>query len=53
MSAWNASASRSNCILMCSSNVVGTPTGIMFSGATVDAFIAICSRRSISRTLVV
>ena len=51
MSAWNASASRSNCSLMCSSKVCGTPTGTSrFSGATVDAFIAISSRRSISRT---
>jgi len=51
MSAWKASASRSNCSLMCSSNVCGTPIGTgMLSGATVDAFIAICRRRSISRT---
>ena len=51
MSAWKASASRSNCSLMCSSKVCGTPTGTPISvGATVDAFIAICSRRSISRT---
>ena len=36
---------------MCSSKVGGTPTGTAISaGATVDAFIAICSRRSISRT---
>src|SRR5579885_1587398 len=45
-------ASRSNWSLMCSSKVCGTPTGTLISGgATDDAFMAICSRRSISRTL--
>ena len=35
---------------MCSSKVGGTPTGTVISaGATVDACMAICSRRSISR----
>ena len=31
MSAWKASASRSNCSLMCSSKVCGTPTGTLIS----------------------
>ena len=31
MSAWKASASRSNCSLMCSSKVCGTPTGTVMS----------------------
>ena len=51
MSARSASASRSNCSLMCSSNDSGTPTGIaVLVGAAAVALAAICSRRSISRT---
>ena len=51
MSARSASASRSKCSLMCSSNDSGTPTGTNVSGgAAAVAFAAICRRRSISRT---
>ena len=41
MSAWNASASRSNWIWMCSWNDSGTPYGTVTLGTSVDAFAAI------------
>ena len=51
MSAWNASAIRSNISLKCSVMSVGVPTGASgISRVVMSAFSAICTRRSISRT---
>ena len=51
ISAWNASAIRSNISLKCSVMSFGVPTGAsgMFSAA-LSCLAAICTRRSISRT---
>ena len=52
MSAWNASAIRSNISLKCSVMSFGVPTGAsgISSEASCPACDAICTRRSISRT---
>ena len=51
MSAWNASAIRSNISLKCSVMSFGVPTGASgISRRDMSCCAAICTRRSISRT---